>query len=157
MPVRESNCASSSCLRRGPFSLLAGLTMAAMMLVCDVQPMIGQVHAANGQGAGPINPVRFEGNWVRPDGGYLLQVKDVKKDGSLKAAYFNRRPINVGRAELRKQGGELVLVVELRDVNYPGSTYNLRYDRSDDRLKGSYYQAVDKQTYEVEFVKYQDR
>jgi hypothetical protein len=34
------------------------------------------------------------------------------------------------------------VVVELRDVNYPGSTYTLTYDPGTDRLTGTYYQAV---------------
>jgi hypothetical protein len=41
----------------------------------------------------------------------------------------------------------------LRDINYPGSTYNLLYDPTSDRLKGKYFQAVAGQTYEVEFVR----
>ena len=49
-----------------------------------------------GFGAGaaePAKPARsdfqhIEGRWVRPDGGYVLELKDIKKDGSLTAAYF---------------------------------------------------------------------
>ena len=45
------------------------------------------------------------------------------------------------------------MFVELRDVNYPGSAYNLRYDPKTDRLIGTYFQAVQRQTYDVEFVR----
>jgi hypothetical protein len=96
---------------------------------------------------------RLGGRWVRPDGGYVLELKDVKKDGRLKASYFNPRPIMVYRAELGRRGGNVVLFVELRDVNYPGSTYTLQYDAVADRLKGTYFQAVQRQTFDVEFVR----
>jgi len=36
--------------------------------------------------------------------------------------------------------------IELRDVNYPGSTYSLTYEPASDQLKGIYYQAVDTAT-----------
>jgi len=45
------------------------------------------------------------------------------------------------------------LFVELRDVNYPGSAYDLQYDTRTDRLKGTYFQAVEKRAYEIEFVR----
>jgi len=56
---------------------------------------------ATGIAAGAAEPAktsqgdfqRLEGRWVRPDGGYVLELKDIKKDGSLTAAYFNPRPI----------------------------------------------------------------
>lgn len=98
---------------------------------------------------------RLVGNWVRPDGGYVLELKRIGKDGSLKAAYFNPRPIHVSRAEYHCKGGTISIFVELRDVNYPGSTYNLQYDPTSGRLKGIYFQAALQQQYEVEFEKAQ--
>jgi hypothetical protein len=74
-------------------------------------------------------------------------------NGSLTAGYFNPRPIKVFRAEAAKKDGTMTLVVELRDVNYPGSTYNLQYDPATDRLKGKYFQAVERQTFDVEFMR----
>jgi hypothetical protein len=96
---------------------------------------------------------RLEGKWVRPDGGYLLELRNIKKDGSVSASYFNPRPIKVYRAELSRKEGKISLMVELRDVNYPGSTYNLQYDPANDRLKGTYFQAVERQTFNIEFVR----
>lgn len=96
---------------------------------------------------------RLAGRWLRTDGGYLLELRDIKEDGSLKAAYFNPRPIHVSRAEFHRQNGKITVLVELRDVNYPGSTYKLRYDRASDRLKGTYFQAVQRETYDIEFVR----
>ena len=96
---------------------------------------------------------RLEGRWVRPDGGYILELRGIKKDGSVTAAYYNPRPIKVYRAELRRKEGKISLMVELRDVNYPGSTYDLQYDPANDRLKGTYFQAVERQTFNIEFVR----
>jgi uncharacterized protein (DUF2147 family) len=93
------------------------------------------------------------GQWLRPDGGYILELKEIGKDGSLKAAYFNPRPINVAKAVLSRKDGWLTIFIELRDVNYPGSKYNLQYDPKTDRLIGTYFQAVQGATYHVEFVR----
>jgi len=96
---------------------------------------------------------RLEGRWVRPDGGYILEMKEARPDGSLKAAYFNPRPIRVHRAEASKMDGAITLFVELRDVHYPGSTYRLQYDAARDRLTGTYFQAVERQTFDVQFLR----
>ena len=95
----------------------------------------------------------LEGRWTRPDGGYVLELKSVKKDGSVSAAYYNPRSINVFRAQAGKKGRTTTLYVELRDINYPGSKYNLVYDAKTDRLKGAYFQAVENRTFQVEFVR----
>jgi hypothetical protein len=93
------------------------------------------------------------GKWQRTDGGYVLELSDIKKDGTLKAEYFNPRPINVAISEWKRDGGDINIFVELRDVNYPGSKYTLRYDPVSGSLKGYYFQAVEKQTFDVEFLK----
>lgn len=100
--------------------------------------------------AAVTDEARLMGRWVRPDGGYVLELGEVGSDGSLKAAYFNPRPINVGKAEVIRKEGALVVFIELRDVNYPGSTYRLRYDPKTDRLIGTYFQALQRETYEIE-------
>jgi hypothetical protein len=94
---------------------------------------------------------KLSGRWLRPDGGYILELSDSAPTGLLKAAYFNPRPINVSRAEWKYQDGRLNVFVELRDINYPGSTYTLDYDPAADRLKGIYFQAALQQQFEVEF------
>ena len=43
--------------------------------------------------------------------------------------------------------------IELRDVNYPGSTYDLTYNPQADQLQGSYYQAALQQQFDVSFVR----
>lgn len=96
---------------------------------------------------------RLVGRWIRPDGGYVLEIRSAQADGKLDAAYLNPRSIKVSRAEWRREEGRLLVFVELRDVNYPGSTYNLRFVPDKDSLVGAYYQAVQKQTFDVEFVR----
>jgi len=88
---------------------------------------------------------------MRHDGGYVLELKDITKDGNLKASYFNPRSINVAKAELQRKDGRITLIVELRDINYPGPIYTLKYDPKGDRLVGTYFQAVERQTFDVEF------
>jgi hypothetical protein len=96
---------------------------------------------------------RLEGRWVRPDGGYILELRNVKKVGSLTAAYYNPRPIKVYRAEWSRKQGRINVFVELRDINYPGSTYTLQYDPATDRLKGKYFQAVERRTFDIYFMR----
>jgi hypothetical protein len=95
----------------------------------------------------------LEGRWQRDDGGYILDISRVDAGGKLAAAYLNPRPINVARAEASVLGQTVRVFIELRDVNYPGSTYQLTYDPADDRLKGSYFQAALQETYEVAFAR----
>ena len=93
------------------------------------------------------------GAWVRPDGGYILQIRSANPDGSLNAGYFNPRPINVGRAVWRKAGSVLKIEVFLDDANYQGSNYTLVYQPDEDQLTGLYFQAVVGQTFQVVFVR----
>jgi hypothetical protein len=95
------------------------------------------------------------GRWVRTDsdGGYTLEIKNASVDGKLDAGYFNPNPINVSRAEWQKKEGSLEVVVELRDVNYPGSTYTLSFSKTNDQLVGTYYQAVEGVNYDVAFAR----
>lgn len=91
--------------------------------------------------------------WVRPDGGYVLSVTRIAEDGTATVGYFNPRPINVGRAEARLEGDIPGLFVEMQDQNYPGSTYTLTYDAAGDQLVGVYFQAVERASYDVVFVR----
>lgn len=91
--------------------------------------------------------------WVRPDGGYILELREFASDGNLIAAYYNKKPINVGRAGWRPAEEGFDLFVELRDVNYPGSIYKLHYDPATDRMQGVYFQAVQQQSYQVMFTR----
>ena len=105
------------------------------------------------QVAGSLNAKVLKGQWVRPDGGYILVLQDVVMDGVLTASYFNPQQIRVSEAFWTTVAGELRVFIELRDINYPGSKYNLHYDQATDRLQGTYFQALERQTYEIEFVR----
>jgi hypothetical protein len=108
---------------------------------------------AAGGGSTPAEYASLVGNWVRPDGGYLLSVSGVNADGTATASYFNPQPIRVVRAEVRRESERVGLFVEFDHPSYPGSTYTLAYDRATDTLKGVYYQALQQARYEVEFVR----
>jgi len=93
------------------------------------------------------------GRWVRTDAYYVIEVRPLEEGGPLAVGYFNPKPINVGRAEFTDSIAGPVLTVELQDVNYPGSTYILTYDRVRDALIGSYFQAVQGTTFDVAFIR----
>ncbi len=103
--------------------------------------------------SGFIAAKQLEGSWVRENGGYVLILQDIKADGSIKVFYLNPRSINVHEATWKFEDDRLFLYVELRDVNYPGSNYTLMYRAANDTLWGSYYQAGQKQTMDVRFVR----
>jgi hypothetical protein len=93
------------------------------------------------------------GRWVRPDGGYVIGIKAVEAGGMLDASYANPNPLPFYRAIASADGGTLKLFFELRAGGYNGSTYTLSYDAAADQLKGTYYQAVAQQTFEVVFIR----
>ena len=95
----------------------------------------------------------LKGHWLRPDGGYVIDIRDVDARGKLAAGYFNPRPINVSQAEASQEGDTTKVFIELRDVNYPGATYNLTYDPERDQLRGVYYQPAVRQSFDVFFIR----
>ena len=95
----------------------------------------------------------LNGRWLRPDGGYIFEIRSVDPSGKIDALYFNPRPINVAKAEATRDGSKLNVFVELRAPNYPGSTYTLVYDPKQDQLRGIYYQAALGQSFDVYFVR----
>jgi hypothetical protein len=94
---------------------------------------------------------KLVGRWLRPDGGYILEIRSVDREGKLEAAYLNPRSINVAKAVALRDGTVIKVYVELRDVNYPGSTYTLVYDQGSDQLQGNYFQALERQNFDVSF------
>lgn len=91
------------------------------------------------------------GRWVRPDGGYVITIRSVDAAGKLDAGYANPGPLPFYTAEATREGGQTRLFFELRAGGYGGSTYRLTYDAATDRLVGVYYQAVARQSYDVQF------
>ncbi|MCX6953726.1 MAG: hypothetical protein NTV51_16365 [Verrucomicrobia bacterium] len=104
--------------------------------------------------AAPAGSVaKVKGRWLRPDGGYILAITAIAADGRAEAGYFNPNPIKVAWATVTTEGAYTQVKVELRDQNYPGCLYKLTYLADKDRLVGTYFQAQQQQTYEVEFVR----
>jgi hypothetical protein len=97
----------------------------------------------------------LSGRWLRPDGGYILTIRDVDARGKIDALYLNPRPIPVARAEASRNSSTLNVFVELRAPGYPGSTYTLTYDPQRDQLAGIYFQAALQQHFDVVFVRMQ--
>ena len=99
------------------------------------------------------DPQKLIGRWVRPDGGYVVEVRSVDPRGKMEVAYFNPNPIHVARAEALQDAAGLRVDIELRDAGYPGSTYTLTYDPTSDQLQGIYYHAGLRQLFQVVFVR----
>jgi hypothetical protein len=124
---------------------LVALAMALAMLMLGAFSPIAS--GADGDFA------KLKGRWLRPDGGYILDIRSVKPGGEMDAAYLNPRPINISKAQATRDGLTMRVFVELRAPNYPGSTYTLTYDPKRDELYGVYYQAVQGQSFDVVFVR----
>jgi uncharacterized protein (DUF2147 family) len=95
----------------------------------------------------------LNGRWLRVDGGYVLEIRDVDSSGKIDAVYLNPKPINVAKADATRDGSTVKVFVELRAPNYPGSTYTLTYDPTRDQLAGIYFHAVLQQRFDVVFVR----
>jgi len=93
------------------------------------------------------------GEWVRPDGGYIVRVRDVNPNGSVDAGYFNPGKINIAEANVSLWKGLVKLFIKLQDKGYPGSTYTLIYNPQKDMMFGLYYQAAMGQNFDVVFVR----
>ncbi len=104
-----------------------------------------------GESISPDVAKRLIGRWVRPDGGYVLEIDDVRSGYALTARYFNPQPVNVSHAKWTRDGDALGVFVEFEAPNYTGSTYTLTHDPATDRLVGVYYQATQQQHYDIEF------
>ncbi len=145
--------------RRKPIFLaaIAVVVLLAAVYMYWVGPMLLQTESDPAQRASApaakVDLQRLVGDWVRPDGGYVISIRRVAPDGSVEAAYLNPRPIKVSRAEASVAGDAAKLFIELRDAGYPGSTYELIYDLRGDRLTGVYFQAAIGQRFDVVFVR----
>jgi hypothetical protein len=118
-----------------------------------MQTELGPARSPSAVAAPKVDLQRLVGDWVRPDGGYVISIRRVAPDGHVEAAYLNPRPINVSRAEASVAGDAAKLFIELRDAGYPGSTYELVLDSRGDLLAGVYFQAAMGQQFDVVFMK----
>ena len=93
------------------------------------------------------------GNWVRPDGGYVLDIRSVNTDGKIEMAYLNPRTINVSKAQAYNKAGKTELFIELQDQGYPGNYYTLTFDEQTDELVGIYHHLGIQQNFDVFFIR----
>ena len=100
-----------------------------------------------------VDKEKLVGRWQRTDGGYIIELKNPTQAGLIEAGYFNPNPIHVGKSAWQSKDGRLMIMVELQDQNYPGSLYNLEYQTQVDKLTGTYFQAVERVSYNVEFTR----
>jgi len=101
----------------------------------------------------PFDKDTLIGDWTRTDSPYQLKISEVLDDGTMKVGYFNPQSINVGKSSWKNSNGVLEIYVELRDVNYPGSSYTLYYFPEKDLLAGKYFQAVEGISYDIGFMR----
>ncbi len=128
------------------------------ILICLFAATIGIVPASATAQVSANSPARSEsvfgallGRWVRPDGGYVINIRNVDAGGKLDASYANPHPLTFSRAEATLDGKSIHLFFELRAGGYNGSTYTLTYDPVSDTLKGVYFQAVAQQKFDIYF------
>jgi hypothetical protein len=118
-----------------------------VVLMVGIAAAVTLLRGANG-GFDVLN-----GRWLRPDGGYILEIRAVDPRGKIDGVYLNPKPINIAKAEATRDGSTLKVFVELRAPNYPGSAYTLTYDQEHDQLRGTYFQAALQQSFNVSFVR----
>jgi hypothetical protein len=131
--------------------LILSSVVAVILLIVIVVILTKEPSEADSGNKKIVDRKILAGEWLRTDAGYRILITEVVEDGTLNAEYFNPKSINVGKANWEESYGNLKIIIELRDVNYPGSTYTLSYLPDRDVLAGDYYQAVEGITFYVEF------
>lgn len=106
-----------------------------------------------GTASAKVSAEVLKGTWVRPDGGYRIAIDGVGPDGKLDATYFNPTRLPFAKAQVSQDGATFRVLLELQAGGYAGSTYDLLYEPATNRLRGTFYQAVAKQKFDVYFVR----
>jgi hypothetical protein len=130
------------------------LSTAAITATLALLPAAAQVKADAPAAQVDSAFAALPGRWVRPDGGYVINIRSVDASGKLDASYANPNPLPFARAEATLDGKAIRLFFELRAGGYNGSTYTLTYDPVSDTLKGVYFQAVAQQKFDIYFTRY---
>lgn len=141
--------------------LLLLLVMSVLVFSCNQQEEKKETIEESNTNNEPVNQQQnkspdktmLAGNWTRTDVPYQIKITELFDNGNMKAEYFNPKSINVGTGLWTSDNGMLKIYIELRDENYPGSNYNLIYYPEKDLLAGKYFQAVEKVTYDVGFIR----
>jgi hypothetical protein len=93
------------------------------------------------------------GQWLRPDGGYVIDIKSIDQNGKMETAYLNPKPINVSKAQASINNDKIELLIELRDQFYPGNYYTLTFDPESKQLIGVYHHLGLNQNFDIYFIK----
>jgi hypothetical protein len=133
-------------------------TIIIALTLASAEAALAQTPPSRADGAAPVARAMvstevLKGTWLRPDGGYRIVIQGIGADGKLDAMYFNPTRLPFARAQVSQDGATFRVNLELQAGGYAGSTYDLLYEPSTDRLKGTYYQAVAKQRFDVYFVR----
>ena len=131
-------------MRKTLFILLTVWFGTPSLLLAETSP------AASPTSAEVANGSVLTGQWRRPDGGFVIEIKTVFPEGQLEAAYFNPRPIRVESAQWRFGGDRLQIRIRLNDTGYQGAFYLLQYDPATNKLVGESPPAS-QETFPVEF------
>jgi hypothetical protein len=137
---------------------LLALASGLIWVACTIVPDAAHAQSSSIAGSDRAQPPLptygdLKGRWVRPDGGYMITIKGVDAEGKLDADYANPNPLPFTRAEASRDGNRIKVFFELRAGGYNGSTYTLTLDPTNDVLKGTYFQAVARQQYEIYFAR----
>ena len=153
--TRKPDSISERKLFRG-WWVVAGLMIVAVVILLFAKEKLFRTGSGDLTSTTSADKPDFQslvGEWVRPDGGYVIKIRHVDKSGRVDAGYFNPRPITISRAFASAETGRLNLFIKLQGKGYPGSTYTLIYNEENDTLVGIYYQAALGQSFDVVFFR----
>jgi len=93
------------------------------------------------------------GMWTRKQGGYGLKIIKIESNGNMEVGYYNPHSVNVSESKAKIENGKVHIFVKLQDAGYPGSYYQLIYEKEQDILKGTYFHAKSGRTLQIHFVR----
>jgi hypothetical protein len=148
----HKNSSTETTDQQKPRIRLVKLLAVLISLIVVIAVAAGVLHLRGSRPA-RADYIKLVGNWIRPDGGYIISIRDINSDGRVQAEYNNPNPIKVSQAKISSKGNTIKLFLELQDVGYPDCTYDLSYDKQADKLRGIYYQAAINQKFDVIFLR----
>jgi len=143
-------------MKKHLLTLILGLVLAASVLRPDiVRGQSNTITSGERSKSASADPgfIALQGRWVRTEGGYVISIKSVDVSGKIDAVYANPNLLPFARAEASRDGPTIKVFLELRAGGYNGSTYTLTHDPATDVLKGTYFQAVVQQKFDVYFAR----
>jgi hypothetical protein len=99
--------------------------MTTVVLTVGILAAVGLLLA----GAADSGFEKLKGRWVRPDGGYVLEIRAVDSRGAIDAAYLNPRPTVAAGADFSPQEtahlahGAIPFTATFEDPRFPGMRF----------------------------------